>query len=158
MKSDSPKSGSVWPMVISAAALLVGGVLWMLMHPVPTEGPWVDYLRGLYGTGWMMMIFGAIWLGLSILRYFTHFFDVDRPLGGDVYVMLVAGTLLVCAVVLWKLLPVLPPGLPDPLPTDLKVRDEIVRGYGNLRLLVTAIVLFTGGAFLSFPSRRFFAH
>ena len=138
--------------IAAFGGLLLYLTTWFSHDP---RGFWVPYITAFRGTGLMALIFGAIWLVLTLAHRFTNFFDLDHKLDAEIFTISLIAISVAVLLLLFIVVPRIPATPPSQLPSKPKSRSEIVRTERNFRLLIAAAIVISGAAVASVPCRRF---
>lgn len=122
--------------------------------PVPEAHYWYAYVKGGNGAGWVLLLFGLTLLGLALGRSTTSFFDVERRMDADKFLLSLAAIAAVVAVLLIVLVPRIPTAIPPGIPAEYVSKEDIDR-MANFRRFVAVAIVAIGATFGAFPCLRF---
>ena len=90
--------------VLSASMLVVGAVATFLTRgDHDPDGFWYGYLLGANGAGIMAMVVGVVWLALAVSQRYLNMFSVDRRMGAEALLIVLAVIGLVSGVMIYML-------------------------------------------------------
>ncbi len=114
------------------------------------------YIAGLRVVGYLVIVWGVMWLVFALVHSRTRYFDVDARMDADkaILSLVVAGivTVALCCYCLGKM-----PATPmNKLPMDPKARESILKREQNDKRYVVAGILTVGAILAMFPSVRLY--
>jgi UDP-N-acetylmuramyl pentapeptide phosphotransferase/UDP-N-acetylglucosamine-1-phosphate transferase len=116
---------------------------------------WSIYKVATSGAGLMMLIFGALWMVLSLVLLSTRIFDDNARIDADKLVITIVAVGIAVVIALVCTLPRLPSTPTNKLPSNKKQRDRIVRTERGFRTAVSFVVIACGLVVISGPCMRF---
>lgn len=122
---------------------------------LPTDNFWHPYVLATNRIALLLLIFGSIWLVLSLAHNRAQFFDLQRHMDSARFTVYMVATVVVMAVLFMSIMPKLPQTAPSQLPGEPAARQAIIRMEANFNRLVGFGILASGLAFISVPFRRF---
>jgi hypothetical protein len=138
------------------AGLIVVCILILLLTRLPYDADWfwADYVKALFGWGWVAMLVGVVWTALAVARGRTHFLTVEEPISPDSMTISVVAVLIVAAIACYTAVTLLPRTPRENLPLNGDKRAVILKTERGTRLFLGAFVLISGAGVAAFPVIR----
>ena len=136
--------------------LIVVGIVILMLTRLKHDPNWfwADYVKALYGWGWISVALGTVWAGLAAARGRTDFLSVEKPIAPDNMIISVVAVLIATAIACYVAVSFLPRTAPEDLPPDPKKREKILTVERNTRLFVGTFVFVVGAGVTAFPVIR----
>lgn len=143
--------------LMTGIGAFVAGLTMFLLAQIPhdPEGFWNPYITAMGGSGLMALLFGVIWVALALAHRYSNFFDLDRKLDADKFMLTIVIITVAVLLLLFIIMPRLPSTPLSQLPTNPQSRTMAITVRRNFKLLVAAAIVLAGIAVASVPTRRF---
>ncbi len=145
--------------VLSASMLVVGAVATFLTRgDHDPDGFWYGYLLGANGAGIMAMVVGVVWLALAVSQRYLNMFSVDRRMGAEALLIVLAVIGLVSGVMIYMLVTGLPASDVAELSRQMEPDSvkKIVAMESNLKGFVAGALIVFGIWLAAVPCVRCF--